>query len=393
MENKISFKDRALAFFRNNSMSVILVAIIIIFQFLTNGLLLKPLNVTNLFLQNAYILVLAIGMLVLIVLNHIDLSVGSIAAVIGALSGVLMTVFDLPIWLTIIVALIAGALIGAMQGFWVAYLGVPSFIVTLAGQLLFRGITMVILKGKTVAPLPKNFQIFSSKFVPEFLPEIAGLKTNAIIFGVVAIAALLITQTNTRKRKIKYKIEVESNTKFLIKQIGFALVIAGFSYLLGNYQGIPIILIILLVLTLVYQFVMNRTKLGRHIYAIGGNTKAAVLSGIKAQQITFLAFVNMGFLAAVSGLIFASRLNAATPQAGVSFELDAIAACYIGGASANGGVGKVVGAIIGGFVMAILNNGMSLMGVGIDWQQAIKGIVLLAAVSLDVYNRRKAALH
>ncbi len=393
MENKLNFKDKALVFFRNNSMSVILVAIIVIFQFLTNGLLLKPLNVTNLILQNAYILVLAIGMLILIVLNHIDLSVGSIAAVIGALSGVLMTVFDLPIWMTIIVALIAGALIGAMQGFWVAYLGVPSFIVTLAGQLLFRGITMVILKGKTVAPLPKSFQIFSSKFVPEFLPEIAGLKTNAILFGLIAIAALVITQVNTRKKKIKYKIEVESNAKFLFKQVGFALVIAGFSFLLGNYQGIPIILIILLVLTLVYQFVMNRTKLGRHIYAIGGNAKAAVLSGIKAQKITFLAFVNMGFLAAVSGLIFASRLNAATPQAGVSFELDAIAACYIGGASANGGVGKVVGAIIGGFVMAILNNGMSLMGVGIDWQQAIKGIVLLAAVSLDVYNRRKAALH
>lgn len=393
MESKISFKDRALTFFRNNSMTVILVTIIIIFQFLTNGLLLKPLNVTNLILQNSYILVLAIGMLLLIVLNHIDLSVGSIAAVIGALSGVLMTIYDLPVWLTIIIALVAGAMIGAMQGFWVAYLGVPSFIVTLAGQLLFRGITMVILKGKTVAPLPASFQIFSSKFVPEILPPIMGLKTNALLFGAVSIVVVIFNQVSTRNKKIKYKIEVESNAKFIIKQVLFASVIGGFSFLLASYQGIPIILLILIALTLVYQFVMNRTKLGRHIYAIGGNMKAAVLSGIKAQQITFFAFVNMGFLAAVSGLIFASRLNAATPQAGVSFELDAIAACYIGGASANGGVGKVIGAIIGGLVMAILNNGMSLMGVGIDWQQAIKGIVLLAAVSLDVYNRRKASLN
>lgn len=393
MESKISFKDRALTFFRNNSMTVILVTIIIIFQFLTNGLLLKPLNVTNLILQNSYILVLAIGMLLLIVLNHIDLSVGSIAAVIGALSGVLMTIYDLPVWLTIIIALVAGAMIGAMQGFWVAYLGVPSFIVTLAGQLLFRGITMVILKGKTIAPLPTSFQIFSSKFVPEILPPIMGLKTNALLFGAVSIVVVIFNQVSTRNKKIKYKIEVESNAKFIIKQVLFASVIGGFSFLLASYQGIPVILLILIALTLVYQFVMNRTKLGRHIYAIGGNMKAAVLSGIKAQQITFFAFVNMGFLAAVSGLIFASRLNAATPQAGVSFELDAIAACYIGGASANGGVGKVIGAIIGGLVMAILNNGMSLMGVGIDWQQAIKGIVLLAAVSLDVYNRRKASLN
>lgn len=391
MSEKISMKDRFLTFFRNNSMSIILVAIVIIFQVLTNGLLLKPLNVTNLFLQNSYILVLAIGMLILIVLNEIDLSVGSIVAVIGALSGVLMTKLELPVFVTVIIALLAGALIGAMHGFWVAYLAVPSFIVTLAGQLLFRGVTMIILKGKTIAPLPKSFQVFSSKFIPEFLPPIMGLSANAVIFGALAVGALLFTQINNRKKKIKYKIPVESDAKFYIKQAVFTLAIVGFSYLLGSYEGIPIILIILLALTLIYQFVMNRTKLGRHIYAIGGNMKAAVLSGIKAKKITFLAFVNMGFLAAVSGLIFASRLNAATPQAGASFELDAIAACYIGGASAQGGVGKVVGAIIGGFVMAVLNNGMSLMGVGIDVQQAIKGIVLLAAVSLDVYNRRKAA--
>ncbi|NLC33807.1 MAG: sugar ABC transporter permease [Erysipelothrix sp.] len=393
MENQISLKDRVLSFVRNNSMTIIFVSIIIIFQYLTNGLLLKPLNVTNIILQNSYILILAIGMLILIVLNQIDLSVGSIAAVIGAVSGVLMTQFDMPVPVTIMIALAIGGLMGAMQGLWVSYFSVPSFIVTLAGQLLFRGINMIILKGKTVAPLPKSFQVFSSRFVPEFLPEVMGLKTNALIFGAVAIVALVLSQLNSRKNKIKYQIDVETMPKFVAKIAVFTLAIAGFSFLLAQYQGIPIILLILLTLTLLYSFVMNQTKLGRHIYAVGGNIKAAILSGIQAKKLTFLAYVNMGVLAAVSGIVFASRLNAATPQAGVSFELDAIAACYIGGASANGGVGKVVGAIIGGLVMAVLNNGMSLMGIGIDWQQAIKGAVLLAAVSLDVYNRRKAAIN
>lgn len=393
METQTSIKDRILSFFRNNSMTIILVAIIAIFFVLTNGLLLKPLNVTNIILQNSYILILAIGMLILIVLKHTDLSVGSIVAVVGALSGMLMTEMGLPVWLTIIIGLIVGALLGAMQGFWVAYLAVPSFIVTLAGQLLFRGITMIILKGKTIAPLPKSFQVFSSKFVPEFMGPIMGLKTNAVIFGLAAIAMIWISQISSRKKKVAHDIDVESPAKFIAKMSLFTAVIAGFSFLLGSYQGIPIILVILIALTYTYQYVMSRTKMGRHIYASGGNIKAAVLSGIKAQKITFFAFVNMGFLAAVSGLVFASRLNAATPQAGVSFELDAIAACYIGGASASGGIGKVIGAIIGGLVMAVLNNGMSLMGIGIDYQQAIKGIVLLAAVSLDVYNRRKAAIN
>ncbi len=390
MKDRINLFNRGMDQFRKYSMTIILVFIIIIFQILTNGLLLRPLNVTNLFLQNSYILVLAIGMLVLIVLNHIDLSVGSIVAVVGAISGVLMNNMNFPVWLTIIIALIVGALIGAMQGFWVAHLAVPSFIVTLAGQLLFRGLTMIILKGKTIAPFPTSFQFFSSKFVPEFLPPIFGLKANAVLFAIVASVFLVVTQLRNRRKKIKYNISVDSNARFAIKQFAFILAISGFFYLLGRYEGIPIILLILLSLTLIYNYIMNRTKLGRHVYAVGGNIKAATLSGIQSNKITFLGFVNMGILAAVSGLIFASRLNAATPQAGISFELDAIAACYIGGASASGGVGKIIGAIIGGFVMAILNNGMSLMGVGIDYQQAIKGIVLLAAVSLDVYNRKKS---
>lgn len=389
MDNELSLLEKSLDFFRRNSMVVILISIMAIFQVLTKGLLFKPLNITNLFLQNSYILVLAIGMLILIVLNQIDLSVGSVAAVIGALAGTLMAVYKVPVGWTIIISLIAGAFIGGLHGFWVAGLGVPSFIVTLGGQLLFRGLTMVIVQGKTIAPLPKSFQVFSSKFVPEFLPAIAGLKVNALIVGVIAIAFLIISLISTRKKKIKYNIDVETKMLFTAKLIAFSLVIAIFSYIFASHNGIPNILIILLALILFYNYVLSRTKLGRHIYAVGGNIKAATLSGIQAKKITFFAFVNMGVLAAVSGLIFASRLNASTPQAGIGFELDAIAACYIGGASASGGVGKVVGAIIGGFVMAILNNGMSLMGVGIDIQQTVKGAVLMIAVALDVYNRKK----
>lgn len=382
-------KEKLSDFFRKNSMTIILISIIIIFQILTGGLLLKPLNVTNLFLQNSHILVLTIGMLILIVLNHIDLSVGSIVAVIGAIAGVLMTKYQIPVGVTILISIVIGGLIGAMQGFWVAYLSVPAFIVTLAGQLLFRGLTMIILKGKTIAPLPKSFQFFSSKFIPEFLPEFGGLKMNAIIFGLVTSIILIVLSNNKRNKKIKYGQNVDKFNKFVFKNIAIILVIMGFSYLLASYQGLPVIMLILLFLIVIYNFVMNNTKIGRHIYAIGGNLQAAVLSGIEANRITFYGFVNMGVLAAISGLIFASRLNASTPQAGVSFELDAIAACYIGGASASGGIGKVVGAIIGGFVMAVLNNGMSLMGIGIDVQQAIKGLVLLAAVTLDIYNRKK----
>lgn len=382
-------KEKLSDFFRKNSMTIILISIIIIFQILTGGLLLKPLNVTNLFLQNSHILVLTIGMLILIVLNHIDLSVGSIVAVIGAIAGVLMTKYQIPVGVTILISIVIGGLIGAMQGFWVAYLSVPAFIVTLAGQLLFRGLTMIILKGKTIAPLPKSFQFFSSKFIPEFLPEFGGLKMNAIIFGLVTSIILIVLSNNKRNKKIKYGQNVDKFINFVFKNIAIILAIMGFSYLLASYQGLPVIMLILLFLIVIYNFVMNNTKIGRHIYAIGGNLQAAVLSGIEANRITFYGFVNMGVLAAISGLIFASRLNASTPQAGVSFELDAIAACYIGGASASGGIGKVVGAIIGGFVMAVLNNGMSLMGIGIDVQQAIKGLVLLAAVTLDIYNRKK----
>nr|WP_197478861.1 multiple monosaccharide ABC transporter permease [Anoxybacillus sp. B2M1] len=375
---------------RSYSMVVALVLIIGLFQILTDGILLRPLNVTNLILQNSYILILAIGMMLVIITGHIDLSVGSVAAFVGALAGILMVEHHVSMTATVLVCLLLGALIGAWQGFWIAYVRIPAFIVTLAGMLLFRGLTMVILEGQSIAPFPKSFQNISSGFIPDVFH---GDSLHIFTMVLAALLSLLFLWLEIRKRneQKKYGFEVGHQAVFIAKLIGVMAVINLFAYVLATYEGIPNILLILAVLITVYSFIANKTIAGRHIYAIGGNEKAAQLSGVKTKRVTFWVFVNMGVLAALSGLIFAARLNAATPKAGNLFELDAIAACFIGGASAYGGIGSVSGAIIGGLVMGVMNNGMSLLGLGIDWQQAIKGLVLLAAVAFDIYNKNKSA--
>nr|WP_197431004.1 multiple monosaccharide ABC transporter permease [Anoxybacillus sp. P3H1B] len=375
---------------RSYSMVVALVLIIGLFQILTDGILLRPLNVTNLILQNSYILILAIGMMLVIITGHIDLSVGSVAAFVGALAGILMVEHHVSMTATVLVCLLLGALIGAWQGFWIAYVRIPAFIVTLAGMLLFRGLTMVILEGQSIAPFPKSFQNISSGFIPDVFH---GDSLHIFTMVLAALLSLLFLWLEIRKRneQKKYGFEVGHQAVFIAKLIGVLAVINLFAYVLATYEGIPNILLILAVLITVYSFGANKTIAGRHIYAIGGNEKAAQLSGVKTKRVTFWVFVNMGVLAALSGLIFAARLNAATPKAGNLFELDAIAACFIGGASAYGGIGSVSGAIIGGLVMGVMNNGMSLLGLGIDWQQAIKGLVLLAAVAFDIYNKNKSA--
>jgi len=371
---------------RQYSMIFALIVIMMLFQVLTSGLLLQPLNITNLILQNSYILILAIGMMLVIITGHIDLSVGSIAAFVGAISAILMVNYEMSTFGAVVVSLLVGALIGAWQGFWVAYVKIPAFIVTLAGMLLFRGLTMIVLEGKSIAPFPETFQKMSSGFIPD------GSAANVVtlLIGAVLSVALVISQVKARRTQMKFDFDVQSKGLFLLKMIGMVVLLNVFTYVLASYEGIPNVLILLGILIIVYTYVMRKTKAGRHIYAIGGNEKAAQLSGIKTKQMTFWVFVNMGVLSALSGLIFAARLNAATPKAGNLFELDAIAACFIGGASAYGGIGTVPGAIIGGLVMGIMNNGMSLLGLGIDWQQGIKGLVLLAAVAFDIYNKNKA---
>lgn len=375
---------------RQYGMIIALVLIMVLFQILTDGILLKPLNITNLILQNSYILVLAIGMLLVIITGHIDLSVGSVAAFVGAISAILIVDMNIPYPLAIVLSLLFGGLVGAWQGFWVAYIRIPSFIVTLAGMLLFRGLTMVVLDGQSISPFPKGFQSISSGFIPDWFGG-GDIHVLTIVIGLMLSLVLVFTEWRNRLTQQRYQFGVIPAPLFVLKLVGIVAIINLFTYVLAAYEGIPNILIVLFILIVIYTFVMNKTVMGRHIYALGGNEKAAKLSGVKTQRMTFWVFVNMGVLAALSGILFAARLNAATPKAGVNFELDAIAAVFIGGASATGGIGTVIGAIIGGLVMGVMNNGMSLVGLGIDWQQGIKGMVLLMAVAFDIYNKNKAS--
>jgi ABC-type xylose transport system, permease component len=387
MENIKTFLKQNI---RQYTMALALVVIMVFFQILTDGVLFKPMNVTNLILQNSYVLILAVGMLIVILTGNVDLSVGSVAAFIGAIAAIFMVRMNMPVALAVILCLIIGALVGAWQGFWIAYVRIPAFIVTLAGMLIFRGLTMVILKGQTIAPFPDSFAVAANGFLPESL-KIGNLNLIAILAGVllsILYVIMTIKQVNNRK---KFNIEGEP--------IGFTMFITGivvvainlFTMSLANYKGIPIVLVLIGALILIYTFITEKTIAGRHVYALGGNEKAAKLSGIKTKRVMFWVYTNMGVLSAIAGLIVSARLGAATPKAGTNYELDAIAACFIGGASASGGIGTIMGAIIGALVMGVLNNGMSIMGIGIDWQQAIKGLVLLAAIAFDVYTKSKSS--
>ncbi|MGR3632024.1 multiple monosaccharide ABC transporter permease [Limimaricola soesokkakensis] len=380
---------------RDYGMILALVAIMGFFQVVTDGTLLMPVNITNLFLQNSYIIIMALGMLLVIVAGHIDLSVGSVVGFVGALAAVMMVNWGWAFWLTIPACLLVGILIGAAQGYWVAYWRIPSFIVTLAGMLVFRGAALWLLEGQSVGPFPREFQALSTGFVPDLFPwleQLSGAKRMnglSVIAGVALAGVLVWLGLRNRARNKAYGIEDEPSGFFWARNALVAGAIVFVAWKLSTFRGLPNVLITMAVLTALYAFLTEQTTLGRRIYALGGNLKAAKLSGIKTERLTFLTFVNMGMLAALAGLIFAARLNTATPKAGVAFELDVIAAVFIGGASMSGGVGKIVGAVVGAFIMGVMNNGMSIMGIGIDYQQVIKGLVLLAAVIFDVYNKSK----
>jgi putative multiple sugar transport system permease protein len=376
------------------------------FYFLTDGISLAPLNVTNLILQNSYVVIMALGMLLIIVGGNIDLSVGSIVGFVGAIAATLMVGFHFPgldidvkvPWQAVIlIALVLGGAIGAAQGYFVAFSKIPSFIVTLGGMLIFRGLTGNMLLGQFVGPFPKSFQNISAGFFPDFddfelfKPLVGGSNFHwgSMIVGIIGAAVLIYTGVRRWSRSRAGAMETEPFALFIGKNAIFALLILFFSYQLASYKGLPEVLIIMGVLILIYAFVTTRMTIGRRIYALGGNRLAAQLSGIRTDRLTFFTFVNMGVLAGLAGLIVAARLNSATPSAGQSFELDVIAACFIGGASASGGVGKVMGVVIGAFVMGVMNNGMSIYGLGIYWQMVVKGVVLLSAVYIDVYQKSK----
>jgi putative multiple sugar transport system permease protein len=389
---RVAPRPSALTFLKSHisdyGMLLALLAIMLFFQVVTDGTLLKPLNLTNLVLQNSYIVIMALGMLLVIVAGHIDLSVGSVVGFVGGLAAVMMVQYGIHFVPTLLVCLVVGGIIGAVQGYWVAYWRVPSFIVTLAGMLVFKGLQLALLGGRSVGPFPVEFQRLSSGFIPDFFGG-DGFNYTSLFAGIAAVVAIFYFGLRNRARQRQHQVETAPLGLFAFKNGLLAALVVGFCYMLATYRGLPNVLVIMFVLIALYAFVTNRTTIGRRIYALGGNEKAAKLSGIKTERLSFLAFVNMGVLAALAGLIFAARLNTATPKAGLGFELDVIAACFIGGASASGGFGKVTGAVIGALVMGVMNNGMSILGIGIDYQQVIKGLVLLAAVTVDVYNRKK----
>ncbi|MFN8433501.1 MAG: multiple monosaccharide ABC transporter permease [Anaerolineales bacterium] len=378
--------------FKNNireyGMLIALIVVMIFFYFVTDGILMKPINITNLVLQNSYVIIMALGMLLIIVSGWIDLSVGSVAAFIGAIAGVMIVKWDWNWGLVIAICILIGGLIGAWQGYWVAYLKIPAFIVTLAGMLIFRGLTLVMVRGEAIGPFPEGFRNISGGYIPDFF-HYEGFHLTTIIVGIIVSIFLIISDMRTRKNQEKYGFEVTPLYFFITKQVLLTAAVMGFCYLMASYKGIPNLLVIMFPLVAIYSFITTQTVLGRRIYALGGNEKAARLSGVNTQRLVFFTFVNMGALAALAGTVVASRLNSSTPNAGEGFELDVIAACFIGGASASGGIGKVIGAVVGAFLVGVLNNGMSILGVGIDWQKVVKGLVLLAAVLFDVYNKNK----
>ena len=385
---------------REYGLLLALIVVMIFFQIVTDGTLLRAVNVTNLLLQNSYIVIMALGMLLVIVSGNIDLSVGSVMGFIGALAAVMMVNHGQSMFVTIIVCLVVGGLIGAAQGYWVAYWKIPSFIVTLAGMLVFRGLSLWLLEGQSVGPFPREFQVIANGFVPDVFPagfgaalagffEVRQVNVLALAAGVVTAAAIVWMGLTQRARNRAYGIEDEPFAFFVARNAIVAAALVFITYKLSTFRGLPNVLITMGVLTVIYAFITSNTVIGRRVYALGGNQKAAKLSGINTERLTFLAFTNMGVLAAAAGLVFAARLNTATPKAGFALELDVIAAVFIGGASMSGGVGTIIGAVVGAFLMGVLNNGMSIMGIGIDYQQMIKGLVLLAAVIFDVYNKNK----
>jgi putative multiple sugar transport system permease protein len=388
---------------RDYALLISLLVIMVFFQFTTKGTLFMPVNMTNIILQNSYIVIMALGMLLVIVAGHIDLSVGSLSGFIGGVAALMMTGtmpftqngslgFTIDPFTTSALCILLGAAIGAVQGYFIAYHKIPAFIVTLAGMLVFRGLELQVLGGASVGPFPKTFQLLSSGYVPDvFAAGAFGGPFNllALLIGTVVTLAIIYFNFKERRTQLLHGLAEEPNAIFLGRNALIAVAFIGFSFLMAQYKGLPTVLIVMFALIALFVFITTRTTFGRRIYAMGGNEKATKLSGVNTEKLTFQIFVIMGALSALAGLIFAARLNVATPKAGQGFELDVIAACFIGGAAVTGGVGKVIGAVIGAFMMGVMNNGMSILGIDIGWQFVIKGAVLMLAVFLDVYYKNK----
>ena len=372
-------------------MFLALVAIYIIFALLTGGKNLSPANVNNLVMQNGYVVILAIGMLLCVLTGNVDLGVGSVVAVCGSVAGIILVDYKMNMWVAILAALIIGLLIGVFAGFFIAYLGIPPFVVTLATMLMGRGLTYTMLQAQTKGPLSNDFVFIGAGFLPTIkVPYGEGtLDIVSIVVAIIASVLIIFFEIKGIATKKKYGFATNPLWQLVIKDAVLLFIIWFFFFKLAQWNGLPFILLIMVVLVAIYAFITDKTVAGRQIYALGGNRKAAQLSGIDTKKVFFWVYVNMGVLSALAGIVLAARNASATPKAGDGFEMDAIASCYIGGAAVAGGAGTIVGAVVGAFVMGILNNGMSLYGWTTDVQKIVKGAVLLGAVTVDVLSKRK----
>ena len=395
---------------KSNTMIVVLVGVMILFEILiratNHGSLFAPANITNIIRQNAYVAILATGMLCCILTGgNIDLSVGSVVALVGALAGVFIVNWGWPVWLAIVACLLIGTLIGAFHGFFIAYIHIPPFITTLAGMLLWRGVATIVLDGKPIAPFPAKYLNLFESFIPgtseatkakfgemtlfgEFVDKY--VLTTTLIISLICVLVFIILEIVSRSNKIKKNYTVSSTGSFIAKLVFLSIVIMILGQFLARDRGLPVVLILLGVIIAAYSYFTQNTVPGRYLYAIGGNAKAAKLSGVNTDNVMFFAYTNMGFIAAVAALVTIARLNSAQPTAGQNYEMDAIGSCFIGGASAYGGTGTVTGAVVGAIFMGVLNNCMSILGIDMNWQRAVKGIVLLAAVIFDVLSKKRS---
>lgn len=383
-------KENMSSFLKKYTMVIVLIVITLFFAWKTGGKMLLPQNVNNLIAQNAYVFVLATGMLLCILTGgNIDLSVGAVVCFVGAVGATFMVNKGVNIIVSIMIMLATGLLIGIWQGFWIAYRRIPPFIVTLAGMLMFRGLSNIVLDGYTIAPMPEAYLMLFNSYIMDFFQG-DGLNITCVVVGIITAVVLALNTFRSRRARAKKGYAVKPVSSDILKCVVISVVIIAFTWRLAEYKGIPNILLWIIVIVLIYGYVTSKTIIGRHFYAVGGNEKAAQLSGINTNRVYFIAYANMGLLAAVAAMVTIARLNSANPTAGDSYEMDAIGSCFIGGASAYGGSGTIPGVIVGATLMGVINLGMSIMGVDANWQKVVKGVVLLAAVIFDVESKKRA---
>lgn len=372
-------------------MVLALIAVFMIFALLTDGMNMSATNINNLIMQNGYVVILAVGMLLCILTGNVDLGVGSIVAVCGATVGILLVDYKVNMWVAILAALVVGSLFGVFVGFFVSKMGIPPFIVTLATMLIGRGLTYTVLKAQTKGPLDSSYTFIGSGFLPTIPIEFAGgtIDLISVVIAIVATILIILSELKAVKTRKRYGFANLPAWQMILKDVVILMIVWFFFYKLARYKGIPFQLVIMAVIVGIYHFITSKTVAGRQVYALGGNRKAAQLSGINTEKVFFWVYANMGMLSAIAGIVLSARNASATPKAGDGFEMDAIAACYIGGAAASGGVGTIIGAVVGAFIMGILNNGMSLYGWSTDIQKIVKGAVLLAAVAFDVISKKR----